>query len=350
MGRYTDRTARMCIGFLAFLFWASGAALLYAVYFIILLYKNYKPFFLDFYILLPSIFAVSGAFFLVVNGLLGFKISKKGSRCQQGMASGAALLYAVYFIILLYKNYKPFFLDFYILLPSIFAVSGAFFLVVNGLLGFKISKKGSRCQQGMASGAALLYAVYFIILLYKNYKPFFLDFYILLPSIFAVSGAFFLVVNGLLGFKISKKGSRCQQGMLDHELRPMQNAFHQYNDTSNGITVNKIQNELHCCGLHNYSDWEATSWYKHSGNHSVPKSCCNVAFSSCSGNITESNKLYQEGCLIKLHHRLTFFLIWLFWSGITIISVEVLAAVFDGILMTRNPFQDFRILDSGVFA
>ncbi|XP_075046438.1 tetraspanin-3-like isoform X2 [Mixophyes fleayi] len=136
---------------------------------------------------------------------------------------------------------------------------------------------------------------------------------------------------------------------MDHELRPMLNAFQQYNDSNYGI-VNKIQNELHCCGLQNYTDWETTSWYKRSDNHSVPKSCCNVAFSACFGILTESNKLYQEGCFVKLHHKLTFFLIWLFWSGITIICVEILAAVFDGILMTRNPFQDFRILDSGVFA
>ncbi|XP_075046429.1 tetraspanin-3-like isoform X1 [Mixophyes fleayi] len=246
MGRYADKTARMCIGVLAFLFWVSAVALLYAVYFIIILYKNYKPFFLDFYILFPSGFAGTGAVFLIVNGLLGFKILKKGSRCQQGTF--------MYFIVVLL------------------------------------------CL--LSTGLVLAYV-------YIN--------------------------------------------RMDHELRPMLNAFQQYNDSNYGI-VNKIQNELHCCGLQNYTDWETTSWYKRSDNHSVPKSCCNVAFSACFGILTESNKLYQEGCFVKLHHKLTFFLIWLFWSGITIICVEILAAVFDGILMTRNPFQDFRILDSGVFA
>ncbi|XP_056427453.1 tetraspanin-3-like isoform X2 [Hyla sarda] len=211
------------------------------------------------------------------------------------------------------------------------------------------------------SAAALIFAGYFLIILYKRYKPFFVGFHILLPSGFAVTGAVLLVLNGLLGFKISNRGSRCQQGTtsgvvlayvcihwLDYELTPMQNAFQQYNGS--GMFVNKIQKELHCCGLQNYSDWEMTPWYKYSGNNTVPTSCCNMAYSACTGNITESNELYSEGCFVKLQYRLSFYLFWLVWSGIAITGTQVLAVISDGVLMTRNPFQDFRILDSGTFA
>lgn len=248
MGRFVERISRLCIGLLSFLFWGSAAALLFAGYFLISLHKKYKPFFLGFHILLPSGFAVSGAILLVINGLLGFRISHRGSRCQQGTF--------MYFIVVVF------------------------------------------CL--LSSGVVLAYV--------------------------------------------------CIH-WLDYELNPMRSAFQQYNGTSvGGNSVNRIQNELHCCGLQNYTDWETTSWYQHNDNHTVPKSCCNVTYSACSGNITEPNELYLEGCFVKLHHRLTFYLFWLVWSGIGIIGTEVLAVIFDGILMSRNPFQDFRILDSGTFA
>ncbi|MEE6487119.1 hypothetical protein FKM82_014804, partial [Ascaphus truei] len=170
-------------------------------------------------------------------------------------------------------------------------------------------------------GAALvmLLGASFLILTYKSYQSFFRDFYILIPCGVAVTGAAFLVVNGSCGICIINKDSRCQQGTfmyfivvllcleasgailaylsinrMDYELNPMENAFKQYNGSDSSISVNKIQEELKCCGLNNYTDWETTSWYKHFGNFSVPKSCCNVTFTSCSENRTDSNELYQE--------------------------------------------------------
>ncbi|XP_066430972.1 tetraspanin-3-like [Eleutherodactylus coqui] len=224
----------------------------------------------------------------------------------------------------------------------------------------------------LVSGAALLFAGYFLISLYMRYKPFFHGFHILLPCGFAISGAVLLLINGLLGFRISNGGSRCQQGTfmyfvvvllcllasgvlvsflcthwLDSELRPMQSAFQQYNGS--GISVNQIQKELHCCGLQNFSDWETTLWFHRAGNYTVPRSCCNMASSACSGNMAESTELYLEGCLVKLQYKLTFYLFWLVWAGIGISGAQVLAIIFDGVLMTQNPFQDFRILDSGTF-
>ncbi|KAM4809913.1 tetraspanin-3-like isoform 1-T1 [Rhinophrynus dorsalis] len=245
MGRYSDRSPRICIGILSFLFWVASAILLYAVYYLVLLYKSYRPFFHDFYILLPCGAAVIGVFFLLVNGLFGCIVSRRGNRCCQGTF--------MYLIVVLV------------------------------------------CLE--ASGAVLAFV-------YKN--------------------------------------------RMDYELKPMLNAFEQYNDSKSETAVNKIQQQLQCCGLQNYSDWTNTSWYNKSG-HFVPKTCCNVVFSSCSGNITESSEFYHEGCFVKLHQKLSYFMTWLFWAFIAVICVEVLAAAGDGVLMTRNPFQDFRILDSATF-
>ncbi|KAM8939317.1 tetraspanin-3-like [Pelodytes ibericus] len=225
------------------------------------------------------------------------------------------------------------------------------------------------------AAAALLYAVYFLILTYKSYKSFFHDFQILLPCGLAVCGAVFLLINGSMGFTISRKESRCQQGIfmyfivvllcleasgvvlayvyinrMDYELLPMQSAFERYNGSITDKEVDEIQKQLSCCGLHNYTDWKTTDWYKHSGDYRVPATCCNTTFVSCSGNITESNTLYRKGCFSKLYHRLNFYMSWMSWSCIAVIGVEVMAAIGDGMLMVQNPFRDFRILDSGAFA
>ncbi|KAM4809914.1 tetraspanin-36-like isoform 2-T2 [Rhinophrynus dorsalis] len=195
MGRYSDRSPRICIGILSFLFWVASAILLYAVYYLVLLYKSYRPFFHDFYILLPCGAAVIGVFFLLVNGLFGCIVSRRGNRCCQGTF--------MYLIVVLV------------------------------------------CLE--ASGAVLAFV-------YKN--------------------------------------------RMDYELKPMLNAFEQYNDSKSETAVNKIQ---------------------------------------------------QQGCFVKLHQKLSYFMTWLFWAFIAVICVEVLAAAGDGVLMTRNPFQDFRILDSATF-
>lgn len=61
--------------------------------------------------------------------------------------------------------------------------------------------------------------------------------------------------------------------------------------------------QLHCCGIHNYSDWRNTRWFKESKNNSVPVSCCQPSISNCTGTLTRPSELYQEvptGCL---NHR-----------------------------------------------
>lgn len=52
--------------------------------------------------------------------------------------------------------------------------------------------------------------------------------------------------------------------------------------------------QLHCCGIHNYSDWRNTRWFKESKNNSVPVSCCQPNISNCTGTLTRPADLYQE--------------------------------------------------------
>jgi len=52
--------------------------------------------------------------------------------------------------------------------------------------------------------------------------------------------------------------------------------------------------KLCCCGIHNYSDWRNTHWFKESKNNSVPASCCQPSVINCSGTLSRPAELYQE--------------------------------------------------------
>lgn len=61
--------------------------------------------------------------------------------------------------------------------------------------------------------------------------------------------------------------------------------------------------QLRCCGIHNYSDWENTVWFKQTKNNSVPLSCCKAALSNCTGSLTRPMDLYSE--VRQPQHELT---------------------------------------------
>ncbi|XP_029466737.1 tetraspanin-3-like [Rhinatrema bivittatum] len=216
----------------------------------------------------------------------------------------------------------------------------------------------------------------FLILTYKNYKYFFQDYYLLVPGWLAVLVAFLLILTGVLGICIPINESRYQQGVflfftvvllclevssavisylstnrIEYELSPMEKVFGQYNgsDSDRSRSVDLVQKQLKCCGVHTYSDWQTTLWYVHSGSIGVPLSCCNGEDPTCSGDISQPEMLYEQGCLTKLQSRLQLFVVFLFWASIAAIALAVLAAASDGALMGQHPFQDYRILDSAMF-
>jgi len=63
-----------------------------------------------------------------------------------------------------------------------------------------------------------------------------------------------------------------EQVIRTHALDGMQH----YNETySVGVTDawDRMQQDLHCCGITNYTDWQNNTWFEH--NNDVPESCCN---------------------------------------------------------------------------
>ncbi|XP_068107473.1 tetraspanin-36-like [Hyperolius riggenbachi] len=173
------------------------------------------------------------------------------------------------------------------------------------------------------------------IVTYKQYEHFMGNTFVMLPAVIILGVAVFLLIIGFLGFCSTIQESCCGLGCfislisiilaagvvslvlglvykdkIDPELeKNMSEFFNKYNggnlETS---AVDIIQEELHCCGIQNYTSWQNTTWFK--ANHTVPTSCCIKNTTACTGKIDEPSKLYSEGCEVKLadvlHKALSF--------------------------------------------
>jgi len=54
-----------------------------------------------------------------------------------------------------------------------------------------------------------------------------------------------------------------------------------------------VQEELHCCGVDGYQDWQSSSGWD--SKQDVPDSCCKTKSENC-GKGASVSKIYQEGC------------------------------------------------------
>ncbi|XP_032069714.1 tetraspanin-3-like [Thamnophis elegans] len=227
----------------------------------------------------------------------------------------------------------------------------------------------------------LLFGGIFVILTYKNYGAFFPNQFFPLPGWLAILTAALLLLAGLLAVYNPVRNSHYSQGILMYLLlvlfcletssvamtqvysakacyqlkSSLGHFFHQYNGSSphhcSTEMVNAIHKQLKCCGIYNYTDWtEGLPKYLQNGHVLVPESCCKETFLDCNGDLNQSEKLFKEGCLMKLQKRLRFITQYMDWCCVLAICLEILAAISNGILMKAPPAQDFHIMDSSAFS
>ncbi|XP_026528044.1 tetraspanin-3-like [Notechis scutatus] len=220
----------------------------------------------------------------------------------------------------------------------------------------------------------LLFGGIFVLLTYKSYRVFFPNQFLILPGWLAILAAVLLFPAGLLAVSIPVRSSHYSQGILMYLLlvlfcletssvamtqvysakacyqlkSSLDHIFHQYNWSfphhCSTEMVDSIHKQLKCCGIYNYTDWtKGLPKYLHSGHILVPKSCCKETFLDCNSDLNQSEKLFKEGCLMKLQKRLRFITQYMAWCCVLAICLEVLAAVSNGILMKAPLAQDFRI-------
>ena len=90
--------------------------------------------------------------------------------------------------------------------------------------------------------------------------------------------------------------------------------------------IDCVQRQLHCCGIHNYSDWENTDWFKETKNQSVPLSCCRETASSCNSSLAHRSDLYAEACEALVVKKLQEIMMHVIWAALAFAAIQVSTA------------------------
>ncbi|NWU89850.1 TSN36 protein, partial [Upupa epops] len=168
--------------------------------------------------------------------------------------AAAGLGYVGSYVVSTYRSYDNFVQDKYTLLPAVIIICVAVLMFVIGLIGCCATCRESRVGLGVFLAITLI--------------------------LFAAE-----VTAFVLGFVYREKVKTDVQGT-------MSSVFERYDGNSPESTVvNVLQEQLHCCGVKNYSDWTSTRWFNSTGNQSVPLSCCRLDFRNCTGRLDQPQEL-----------------------------------------------------------
>lgn len=229
------------------------------------------------------------------------------------------------------------------------------------------------CQLLWVVGLVVGLSGVYLLLNYRNSSLFLSQSYITLPAFFALASAAFQLVSGCLGSWLSLRESTFLQGLfvyllvvvfclestasalayfhstkLDLEIAPLTGVFQNYTGSSqdaNSRAVDATQEELQCCGVHDYKDWLETSWFNRTGGLWVPHSCCNSTFPSCNGTVDLPWQLNTQGCQLKLQMSLQFVLSFIIWGSPLVFLVEVVLLLVVAQLMRDQPLIEYQVLD-----
>ncbi|GAB0202508.1 tetraspanin-36-like [Grus japonensis] len=114
--------------------------------------------------------------------------------------------------------------------------------------------------------------------------------------------------------------------------------------------VDYLQEQLHCCGVRNYSEWTTTQWFNSTGNNSVPLSCCRQDVKNCTGRLDQPQELNTRSCAEELESGLQSVISYamLVILGFAIIKFFGMLSVC--VLTCRREDSGYQPLYSGVFA
>lgn len=216
-------------------------------------------------------------------------------------------------------------------------------------------------------GAAgiLCYVGAYVFITYDDYDHFFEDVYTLFPAVVIIAVGALLFIIGLIGCCATIRESRCglatfvfilllvfvtevvvvvlgyvYRAKVENEVdRSIQKVYKTYNGTNSDAAsraIDYVQRQLHCCGIHNYSDWENTDWFKETKNQSVPLSCCRETAKSCNGSLANPSDLYAEGCEALVVKKLQEILMHVIWAALAFAAIQLLGMLCACIVLCRR--------------
>ncbi|XP_021454252.2 tetraspanin-3 isoform X4 [Oncorhynchus mykiss] len=174
-------------------------------------------------------------------------------------AAAGILCYVGAYVFITYDDYDHFFEDVYTLIPAvtIIAVGGLLFII--GLIGCCATIRESR--YGLAAFVVLLLLVF-------------------------VTEVLVVVFGYIYRSKVEDE--------VNHSIQKVYNEYNGTNTDAPSRAIDYVQRQLHCCGIHNYSDWRNTRWFNESRNNSIPVSCCKPNARNCTGSLAHPGDLYPE--------------------------------------------------------
>uniref|UniRef100_A0A8C4NLE1 Tetraspanin n=1 Tax=Eptatretus burgeri TaxID=7764 RepID=A0A8C4NLE1_EPTBU len=157
---------------------------------------------------------------------------------------------------------------------------------------------------------------------YKEHKGLLRLYFMLLLIIFLL-----VTIAGVLAF--------IYQQQLSDELKwhlnnIMVENYNQPGQESVTQSVDKLQQEFHCCGSVNSTDWERSLYVQSSSaeGRKVPDSCCKTKTERC-GIRTHPSNIYREGgCITKLENFLSEHLFIIGVIGIGVALLQVMGMIF----------------------
>ncbi|XP_041366724.1 tetraspanin-36-like [Gigantopelta aegis] len=187
----------------------------------------------------------------------------------------------------------------------------------------------------------------------------------LLPASIMIAVGIFMFIIGLLGCVAACKENKCLLatffslilivflgevigGVMGYVYRDdvrqtvsddLWGAVNRYNESTYQHQVDYVQEQLHCCGVNNASDWlDSKVW---SGGHpnSVPKSCCinQTNLTICDNQLNSTNHdIYTEGCLDSLKDKFLKNLIYIASVSISFAVIQILGLLSVCVLLCRS--------------
>ncbi|CAB1313802.1 unnamed protein product, partial [Coregonus sp. 'balchen'] len=198
-----------------------------------------------------------------------------------------------------------------------------------------------------AAAGILCYVGAYVFITYDDYDHFFEDVYTLIPAvtIIAVGGLLFII--GLIGCCATIRESRSGlatfvvllllvEDEVNHSIQKVYNEYNGTNTDAPSRAIDYVQRQLHCCGIHNYSDWRNTRWFNESRNNSVPVSCCKPNISNCTGSLAHPGDLYPEGCEALVVKKLKEIIMYVIWAALTFAAIQVFGMLCAFVVLCRR--------------
>ncbi|XP_061529959.1 CD63 antigen [Phycodurus eques] len=133
------------------------------------------------------------------------------------------------------------------------------------------------------------------------------------------------IAAAITGYIFRKKVANVVQDSLADMISRYSNSSAEFK-----ASVDKLQEDLKCCGINGSSDWLN---FRPDGN-SVPDSCClNVSPNCGIGAMTDSAKVHQEGCRDALEELLKKNSLWVIIAALGLAFIEIMGIVFACVLM-----------------